>query len=232
MVALSELAKLHGRHGRADACSHAVERFRAFYEAHSTSLPSSIRGVFEIHLRLVSAGAILVAWGMNVDEASDHCRKAFELATKMKRITECVESRFLLAELKSRSNHPSDTNELNEAYSLAKAHGMIRRIQDHKSLSRLRPSSYYDESTQDSKHEQKAEIETVTVINDSVLLTPKEREVLLLLSKNLSNKEIAAAMYIGVETVKWHIKNLTGKLHAGNRKHAVARAKMLGLFSN
>ncbi len=64
----------------------------------------------------------------------------------------------------------------------------------------------------------------------SMVLTPKEREVLELLARNLSNKEIALAMEVGEETVKWHLKNLFGKLSAANRKHVVRRAQLLGLL--
>lgn len=64
----------------------------------------------------------------------------------------------------------------------------------------------------------------------SMVLTPKERTVLELLARNLSNKEIAQAMAVGEETVKWHLKNLFGKLDAGTRKHVVRRAQILGLL--
>jgi LuxR family transcriptional regulator, maltose regulon positive regulatory protein len=64
----------------------------------------------------------------------------------------------------------------------------------------------------------------------SVVLTPKEREILELLARNLSNKEIAVAATVGEGTVKWHLKNLFGKLDASSRKHAVRRALMLGLL--
>jgi len=64
----------------------------------------------------------------------------------------------------------------------------------------------------------------------SMALTPKEREVLELLARNLSNKEIALAMQVGEETVKWHVKNLFGKLTAGTRKQVVRRAELLGLL--
>jgi LuxR family maltose regulon positive regulatory protein len=63
-----------------------------------------------------------------------------------------------------------------------------------------------------------------------MVLTPKEREVLELLARNLSNKEIAQAIGIGEVTAKWHVKNLFAKLSAGTRKHAVRRAQLLGLL--
>ena len=64
----------------------------------------------------------------------------------------------------------------------------------------------------------------------SMALTPKEREVVALLARNLTNKEIGLAMQVGEETIKWHVKNLLIKLDAGTRKHAVQRARLLGLL--
>ena len=66
--------------------------------------------------------------------------------------------------------------------------------------------------------------------NPSMALTPKEREVLELTARNLSNKEIGLAMQIGEQTIKWHMKNLFAKLDAGTRKQVVQRARILGLL--
>jgi LuxR family maltose regulon positive regulatory protein len=49
-------------------------------------------------------------------------------------------------------------------------------------------------------------------------------------ARNLSNKEIAQAMELSDQTVKWHLKNLFAKLDAATRKHAVRRAQLLGLL--
>ena len=64
----------------------------------------------------------------------------------------------------------------------------------------------------------------------SMALTPKEREVLELLARHLSNKEIGLSMQVGEETIKWHMKNLFAKLDAGTRKQVVQRARILGLL--
>ena len=64
----------------------------------------------------------------------------------------------------------------------------------------------------------------------SMALTPKEREVLELLARNLTNKEIGRAMQVGEETIKWHLKNLFAKLDAGTRKQVVQRAGILGFL--
>jgi LuxR family maltose regulon positive regulatory protein len=68
--------------------------------------------------------------------------------------------------------------------------------------------------------------------NPSMALTPKEREVLELLARNLSNKEIGLAMQVGEATIKWHMKNLFAKLDAGTRKQVVQRARILGLLDS
>lgn len=65
----------------------------------------------------------------------------------------------------------------------------------------------------------------------STALTPKEREVLELLARNLSNKEIGLTMEIHEDTVKWHVKNLFAKLSAGTRKQVVQRALLTGMLT-
>ena len=64
----------------------------------------------------------------------------------------------------------------------------------------------------------------------SAFLTPKENEVLTLLASGLPNKRIASTMNLSSETIKWHMKKLFIKLNAGNRQHAVDRARLLGLI--
>jgi len=64
----------------------------------------------------------------------------------------------------------------------------------------------------------------------SEALTPKESQILQLLARNYSNKEIAQSLGVSTETVKWHLKGLYGKLAAGSRRHAVTRARTLGML--
>ncbi len=56
-------------------------------------------------------------------------------------------------------------------------------------------------------------------------LTIREREILRLLDKNLSNKEISSYLNISVQTVKNHVHNMLQKLKLDGRKEAVRFAK-------
>lgn len=59
------------------------------------------------------------------------------------------------------------------------------------------------------------------------LLTGQETRIVQYISEGLSNKEIADALHITAETVKFHLKNVFRKLDVNNRVKAVQRAKEL-----
>jgi DNA-binding NarL/FixJ family response regulator len=61
-------------------------------------------------------------------------------------------------------------------------------------------------------------------------LTPREREVLQLLSDGLGNKEIASKLNISEHTIKFHIRSILGKLGAASRTEAVTRGLRSGLI--
>ena len=63
-------------------------------------------------------------------------------------------------------------------------------------------------------------------------LTSRELEVLKLVAQGMSNKEIAAELYISENTVKNHVRNILEKLHLHSRMEAVVyavREKILDL---
>jgi len=62
-------------------------------------------------------------------------------------------------------------------------------------------------------------------------LTDKEREVLGHLSELLTTDEIAAVMFISVNTVRTHVRNILRKLSASRRNEAVRRARELRIIS-
>ncbi|RFU39107.1 DNA-binding response regulator, partial [Actinomadura logoneensis] len=62
------------------------------------------------------------------------------------------------------------------------------------------------------------------------LLTARESEVLRLLARGRSNREIAAELFISPKTASVHVSNLMAKLDASSRGEAVAAAHDRGLL--
>ena len=61
-------------------------------------------------------------------------------------------------------------------------------------------------------------------------ITPREREILCLLARGLSNVAIGQRLYISAATVKFHVGNVMHKLGARRRAEAVYAASKLGLI--
>jgi len=61
-------------------------------------------------------------------------------------------------------------------------------------------------------------------------LTPRELEVLRLISEGLHNSEIAERLFVTERTVKFHVSSILAKLGADNRTEAVALATRRGLI--
>ncbi len=65
---------------------------------------------------------------------------------------------------------------------------------------------------------------------DDGALTPKEREVLALLARGRSNRQMAEELFISAATVKTHLAHLYEKLGARDRQQAIERALAEGLL--
>lgn len=62
------------------------------------------------------------------------------------------------------------------------------------------------------------------------ILTERELEILLLLAKGNSNRQVAEILFLSPGTVKWHTSNIYGKLGVRGRTHAIAKARELNLI--
>lgn len=62
-------------------------------------------------------------------------------------------------------------------------------------------------------------------------LSEREIEIITLISQGKSNQEIAAMLFLSLNTVKWHASNIYSKLLVQNRTEAVAKAKKLKIIN-
>lgn len=80
-------------------------------------------------------------------------------------------------------------------------------------------------------HERPRSGRTPIIEGDSGLLveqlSDREQEVLRLLAEGATTRDIAAQLVVAESTVKWHVRNICGKLQVRTRLQAVARARAL-----
>lgn len=222
-----ELIRLHARHGRRDSARRSSNEIASLLAHRAADTPEPSVRWLQLHAEMANAYASLAAGDTAAGLLS--AQSAVDLAASLMRGGDLVEARFLLAEAFRRRGSVDARAALDEAISLAQAGGMSRIVGEH---------------TPNRRETATAPIGTIAggvapaiggtskqpIVLGAGLLTSKEREVLTLLSQRLSNKEIARAMDVGEQTIKWHIKNIFSKLDAASRNHAVARARMLGLL--
>lgn len=99
-------------------------------------------------------------------------------------------------------------------------------LQAVREVARKRPSTTYHETLMAVRPS--APPPTISLARWSFeQLTDRERAVLRYLATSMTYQEIADALYVSVNTVKTHAKNITRKLQASSRAEALARARQL-----
>jgi DNA-binding NarL/FixJ family response regulator len=73
---------------------------------------------------------------------------------------------------------------------------------------------------------------SAALVTERSSLTKREREILVLLSQGLTNKEIAQRLVLSVRTVDAHVEHILAKLNVSSRTRAVAAAAREGLLAN
>ena len=238
IVSLSEQVRLHARRFRPQTCQELCQQIDALLAEPCCPTGRLWRRSVELLREL--------AWG-NAAIAAQEWRRALEplaradaLAQQRKQGRLHIELLGLRAFALDRCGEKS-LDLLHEAADLAQAFGLERVFDDaHPALGDWVRQALHSPShaaaglagplAAPMRAPRPAPDAASLRATPSMALTPKEREVLELLARNLSNKEIGLAMQVGEATIKWHMKNLFAKLDAGTRKQVVQRASILGLL--
>ncbi|NMF98874.1 LuxR C-terminal-related transcriptional regulator [Aromatoleum toluolicum] len=241
IVSLAEQTRMHAGRFRSETCRALAQRIDELLAREEGKHGPVWQRMVELQRTMAHANAAIAAQDWRT--AREALERAAPFAEGLKLGRAHIENMALRAWVLDRSSeHGREL--LREAMDLAHTYGLARVFVDaHPAIADWARSLSVDEAGYPEPGRSIAVARvlrpaTSTPPRDaagpraipSMVLTPKEREVLELLARNLSNKEVAQAMGVGEETVKWHLKNLFGKLDAANRKHVVRRAQLLGLL--
>jgi LuxR family transcriptional regulator, maltose regulon positive regulatory protein len=235
IASLSDQVRMHARRYRAETCRKLVEQIDAQLDDPALPRGPLWRRSAEV-LRQLAHGYSEIA-AQSWRRALEPLARADELAQQLKQGRLHIELLGLRALALDRCGERA-LPLLREAMDLAQTYGLARVFDDghpalgewarsvgaaqrDPALSNLAPPPAPPPAARDAARDRPS---------SSLALTPKEREVLDLLARSLSNKEIGLAMQVGEQTIKWHMKNLFAKLDAGTRKQVVSRARILGLL--
>ena len=61
-------------------------------------------------------------------------------------------------------------------------------------------------------------------------LTPRERDVLKLIASGMTNQEIGAELFLGIQTIKTHVTSILTKIGARDRTQAIITAYESGFL--
>ena len=240
IASLADQVRLHSHRFRSETCRDLCVRIDTLLAA-ATPQHGRLWQRSALLLRDVAHGHAAIA-AREWRRALEPLTRAEALARELKLGRLHIELSGLLALALDRCGEKS-LGRLREAADLARAYGLLRVFDDaHPALGDWARQALGGDAeagigrpvppAAPVRAPQAARDAAKTRATPSMALTPKEREVLGLLARNLSNKEIGLAMQVGEETIKWHVKNLFAKLDAGTRKQVVSRARILGLLES
>lgn len=228
-ASLLEEVRMHAARGRGESCETLLKRIEVIFPDQGLERDRLTAGLTRLFVLLsrVYAAVAKQDWRAVLALSAE----AEPIAERLRRGRETVEIKLLRAVARMHTGETADAL-MAEAVSLAESYGLKRLLVDvHPDVGAWRSRSRTVAAEERPAPAAAAPRDTSAPrVSPSALLTPKEREVLKLLARNMSNKQIALALDVGEETVKWHMKNLFGKLSAGTRKHVLDRAKMLGIL--
>jgi len=236
--ALTEMIRLHAIRGRAETAATLLSRLEKMFESPLGARQGVFSRLLELHRSMATAHA--AAARRDWTRLQGALAAAEPLAEELRRGREGIEVKMLRA-LALRATGTNGESLMSEVVSLARAYGLKRLVIDtypqiaEWAQRTSAPAGSLMEAWRapqaaSARGGERAVVGSLPSVSPSALLTPKERKVLELLARRMSNKQIAAALDVGDATIKWHLKNLFAKLGAGTREHALQRARMLGIL--
>jgi LuxR family maltose regulon positive regulatory protein len=235
IASLTEQIRLHARKFRAETCRHLLDQLNSLVSEEGLE-----RGPIwwhDVSIQRFLSQIFMAIAARDWRRALDPIHQCTSFINRSGALSLYIELLGLRALALYRCGENVESL-LCEALDLAKAYGLRRVFADtHPELveliSQIEPSLVAESIHSASLHQSPPpKLGQQSTSAQSVALTPKEHEVLELLNRNLSNKEIGLAMQVSDQAIKWHLKNLFLKLDAGSRKHLVQRSKMLGLLQH
>ena len=231
-VSLADQARLHVSAGRIDTAAELVATLAALRPAFEQPGLRPLLSLFERRLAIAAASVRLARH--DADGAEAALAAAAEVPPSLRFHPDVLIHRALRALAAHQRGQPGAREQLTEVLSLADLRGMRRLVElAHPGVAALLGSAVTSADAPETQAG--AAVRPGVTAGDASatggLLTPKEARILSLLASGMANKEIARAMDIGEQTVKWHLKNVFFKLNAASRRHAVDRARVLGLLS-
>ncbi len=240
IVSLGERIRMLALLRRGDVCAVTARKLEAFVSRLGNHPWGLLGPLIEVQIGMARAYAAVAHndW----KQALVHLNAIAPVSEKMRRGRETLRIQLLKALAMKRCGEDG-VPLLREAHGMAELWGMARILPDtHPDLvewadhlklgqgSAIASGDRAGQTLAPAAPAEKPRAAAVSRVAKKTLLSPKELEVIRLLANNLSNKQIGLAMGVSDETIKWHLKNLFGKLNAGSRKHLVARARIMGLI--
>lgn len=185
------------------------------------------------------AGLLLEQY--KLDEAALLLSELYSFVNEGKRTERLIELKVLYAIMyKKRDNHEKAVTNLIEAMELAADENLliyfVSRIDDIndllKEIFKIQATSKTNISKEfiDNLKLAIEKKEKRKKIHAEAGLSTREMDTLKLIAENLTNKEIADRLFISLNTVKTHVRNILLKLEIDNRAQAVVKAKKIGII--
>jgi LuxR family transcriptional regulator, maltose regulon positive regulatory protein len=221
-VGLSMLARFHARHGHSSLARAASLRLDTLEALLPPDSPVQIRSIISLQANLARA---VLPERSGETPMVDAAARAVRLAQELGRGSDQLLASALHGVALVQAGEAAGQAEFEEAAATAKGWGLLRLHADLMALNRSGQRELAPKASAPSVLPTPAGGE-----GNIGILTRREYDILCGIAAHLSNKEIALSLGLSNETVKWHLKNLFQKLDAGERKIAVARARMLGIL--